>query len=160
MRPAPTTMGVVIVVVPWGDGRYVFVEEAKDICRGQWALPGGVIERGEGLAAAIVREVREEAGITVEPTGVFRIEQLIDPGAVASGGIYEQKFRFVCAARPLDRALKTAPDAESLSAAVLTVAEARRLTMRDPVYLDLLAQVDAGAVLLPMSQVDFQHLGP
>lgn len=158
MRPAPRTMSVVIVVVPMGDGRYVFVEEAKDACRGQWALPGGVVEIGESIADAVVREVQEEAGLLVEFKGVFRIEQFVDVGAQVSKGAYEQKYRYLCVARPESRTLKSVADSESIRAAALTIVEARRLTMRDPGYLDLLAQFDVGAAVLQPAQIDFRQM--
>jgi 8-oxo-dGTP pyrophosphatase MutT (NUDIX family) len=34
---------------------------------GQWGLPGGSVEIGESLTAAVVREVSEETGLTVVP---------------------------------------------------------------------------------------------
>jgi 8-oxo-dGTP pyrophosphatase MutT (NUDIX family) len=34
---------------------------------GQWGLPGGSVEIGETLHEAVVREVREETGLTVVP---------------------------------------------------------------------------------------------
>ena len=33
----------------------------------RWEFPGGRIERGEGVRDALVREVREETGLAVEP---------------------------------------------------------------------------------------------
>jgi len=35
-----------------------------------WEMPGGQAEEGEGLEAAVSREVFEETGVTIEPVGV------------------------------------------------------------------------------------------
>ena len=40
---------------------------------GQWTLPGGGLDFGEDPADAMVREVREEAGLDVRPTGIAAI---------------------------------------------------------------------------------------
>ena len=42
---------------------------------GEWQLPGGVLELGETIPEGLIREVREETGLAVEPgplTGVYK----------------------------------------------------------------------------------------
>ena len=38
--------------------------------RGLWSVPGGRVESGETSVDAVVREVREETGLQVQPTGI------------------------------------------------------------------------------------------
>jgi ADP-ribose pyrophosphatase YjhB (NUDIX family) len=40
---------------------------------GQWGLPGGSVEIGESVAAAVVREVHEETGLTVTPKRIIGV---------------------------------------------------------------------------------------
>ncbi len=40
---------------------------------GQWGLPGGSVEIGESVASAVVREVREETGLTVRPLRIVGV---------------------------------------------------------------------------------------
>ena len=40
---------------------------------GQWGLPGGSVEIGESVAAAVVREVLEETGLTVHPRRIVGV---------------------------------------------------------------------------------------
>lgn len=48
-------------------GRLLLVQRAHDPGRGQWSLPGGRVEPGEDDATALIREMREETGLEVEP---------------------------------------------------------------------------------------------
>ena len=48
--------------------------------RGDWALPGGSPEPGEGCAACVRREVLEESGIKVETGEVAFVFEVTDPG--------------------------------------------------------------------------------
>ena len=52
-------------VVTRDDGRILVVQRGRDPSRGRWSIPGGRLEPGEDRAAAALREVREETGLTV-----------------------------------------------------------------------------------------------
>jgi 8-oxo-dGTP pyrophosphatase MutT (NUDIX family) len=48
------------------DGRLLLV---RTVYRRGWGLPGGMLDRGESPERAVVRELREELGLDVEPFG-------------------------------------------------------------------------------------------
>lgn len=53
-------------VIERDDGAILLV---RQVYRKRWGLPGGLLERGEDPAAAVVREVQEEVGLAVETVG-------------------------------------------------------------------------------------------
>ncbi len=59
-RPVVGVGGVVVRA-----GAVLLVERAAEPLKGRWTLPGGVVELGETLEAALVRELREETGLEV-----------------------------------------------------------------------------------------------
>ena len=59
------------------DDSILLVQRAKEPLKGYWSLPGGVLETGESLAEGIMREVREETGLEVEPLAVLEIFERI-----------------------------------------------------------------------------------
>jgi 8-oxo-dGTP diphosphatase len=53
------------------DGRVLVAQRAKaGASQGLFTLPGGVVEVGETLHQAVVREIAEETGITIEPVAL------------------------------------------------------------------------------------------
>jgi len=47
--------------------RVVLVKRAHPPLQAEWSIPGGVLEVGELVREAAIREAREETGLTVEP---------------------------------------------------------------------------------------------
>ena len=52
------------------DGRVLIARRAKGASTGLYTLPGGVVEAGETLREAVVREIAEETGMTIEPVAL------------------------------------------------------------------------------------------
>lgn len=44
-------------------GRLLLVRRGRDPGRGRWSVPGGRVEEGEPVEAAVVRELAEETGL-------------------------------------------------------------------------------------------------
>jgi len=75
--PARPLLGVGAVVFR-GD-EVLLIERGKEPLKGWWTLPGGMVEVGERLEAAVVREVMEETGLSVKPRAVAAIFERIMP---------------------------------------------------------------------------------
>ena len=52
------------------DGKVLIVRRARKPALNLYSLPGGVVETGESLADAVIREVREETSLDVEPVAL------------------------------------------------------------------------------------------
>jgi ADP-ribose pyrophosphatase YjhB (NUDIX family) len=71
--PLSPLVGVGAVIVQ--EGRVLLVERGREPMKGKWTIPGGLIEIGESLHQAVVRETREETGLEVEP---IELVELLD----------------------------------------------------------------------------------
>jgi 8-oxo-dGTP diphosphatase len=100
-------VGAVVV----DEDRLLLIRRGTDPGRGRWSLPGGRVEAGEALVAAVVRELREEAGVEglcgpmlgwVERMGVdhhlvivnFRVDILDDVSPTAGSDADEAAWTF------------------------------------------------------------------
>ena len=116
--PALPVVACVGAVVLDARGRLLLVRRGNEPSRGLWSVPGGRVEAGESVAAAVEREVLEETGLEVRAgaeVGRVRIPgrgvvydvvdlacTLLDPSAVPVAGDDADDVTFADAA-DLDR---------------------------------------------------------
>jgi ADP-ribose pyrophosphatase YjhB (NUDIX family) len=70
--PDRPLIGVGSIIIE--NDKVVLVKRAHPPIQGQWSIPGGVLEVGELVREAAIREAQEETGLIVEPgelLGVF-----------------------------------------------------------------------------------------
>jgi 8-oxo-dGTP diphosphatase len=71
------------------NGQVLVVRRARKPALNLYTLPGGVVEAGEPLADAVVREVREETALEIDPIGLAGHREVI---ARDSEGRVERHF--------------------------------------------------------------------
>jgi len=62
------------------DGRALIIQRRDNA---HWEPPGGVLERNETITDGLLREVREETGLTVEPVALTGIYKNMSRGIIA-----------------------------------------------------------------------------
>jgi len=92
--PSRPIVGVGAVVVD--DGRVLLVRRGHEPLKGQWSIPGGAVEVGETLEAAVVREVREETGLDVEVGALVDVLDRIRPAPDGRTLYHYVLIDFVC----------------------------------------------------------------
>jgi ADP-ribose pyrophosphatase YjhB (NUDIX family) len=65
-REYPQRPIVAVAAVVWRGDKVLLVRRGKAPAQGEWSLPGGAQELGETTHESLIREVREETGLTIE----------------------------------------------------------------------------------------------
>lgn len=131
--PDRPIVGVGAVVVK--DGRALVVRRATEPLRGEWSVPGGMLELGEKLREGIAREVKEETGLEVEVGEVLDVFDSIFPDSEGRMQYHYVLIDFLC--RPVagevcassdvsDAMWVTAEEAEALQMKAATVGLIRK----------------------------------
>lgn len=74
--PSYTVGAVLVLRRP--DGRVLMVDQRH---AGAWALPGGLLRRGEDPVDGLVREAAEEVGVALRPAELPVPQAVVDPRA-------------------------------------------------------------------------------
>jgi ADP-ribose pyrophosphatase YjhB (NUDIX family) len=82
----PTHPQLAVSAAIFRDDQVLLVRRARSPAKGFYSLPGGRVEFGESLHAALHREVDEETGLRIEIAGLAGWREVL-PGA-AGGGHY------------------------------------------------------------------------
>jgi 8-oxo-dGTP diphosphatase len=76
-RTYPATPILAVSAAIIRDGKVLIVRRTRPPAGGLYTLPGGGVEVGETLIEAVVREVREETALTIEPVALAGYREAI-----------------------------------------------------------------------------------
>lgn len=68
---------VVSSILPYGRS-ILLVKRGRDPHKGEWCLPTGFAETGEGIEDALLRELKEETGVMANITGLVHVDSVVD----------------------------------------------------------------------------------
>lgn len=111
--PEAPRVGVGAVVVK--GGRILLVRRGQEPLKGRWSIPGGLLELGEALEDGVVREVREETGLDVQPMELIELLDRIHREKTPEGE--RIRYHYVIAdylCRVMGGQLRAASDAEEV----------------------------------------------
>jgi 8-oxo-dGTP diphosphatase len=77
LRTYPTRPYLAVSAAIFRAGRVLIVRRAQPPAHGLYTLPGGGVELGETLEQAVIREVREETALEIEPLALAGNRQFI-----------------------------------------------------------------------------------
>jgi 8-oxo-dGTP diphosphatase len=89
-------------------GRVLLVRRATEPLRGEWSVPGGMLELGEKLRDGVRREVLEETGLVVEPGEVLDVFDSIFTDGQGRTQYHYVLIDFLC--RPISGDAKAGTD--------------------------------------------------
>jgi len=122
--PTQPLVGVGAVIIH--DAKILLEKRKNEPGKGRWSIPGGMVEVGETIGGAIVREVKEETGLdVVEPECIDIVDNIVRDKD------NHVKYHFViidCFVRLKGGSLRAASDADKLRWVLLGEVEKYDLT--------------------------------
>jgi 8-oxo-dGTP diphosphatase len=76
LYPDQPVVGIGAVIIK--EGEIALIKRGNEPSKGKWTIPGGLVELGENLEAAIIRETKEEVCLEVENPQLIDVVDNID----------------------------------------------------------------------------------
>jgi 8-oxo-dGTP diphosphatase len=92
--PDTPLVGVGAIIIE--KDRVALVKRGHAPLEGKWSIPGGVLEVGETLRKAVVREALEETGLTIEPGELLGVFERVLPDEQGKMQYHYVLIDFLC----------------------------------------------------------------
>jgi 8-oxo-dGTP diphosphatase len=76
MYPEAPIVGIGVVIVC--EGKIVLAQRGNEPSKGKWTVPGGLVELGEQIETAVIREAKEETCLDVENPRLIDVVDNVD----------------------------------------------------------------------------------
>jgi 8-oxo-dGTP diphosphatase len=74
--PDQPVVGIGAVIIK--EGKIALIKRGNEPSKGKWSIPGGLVELGEKLEAAVIRETKEETCLEVENPRLIDVVENVD----------------------------------------------------------------------------------
>ncbi len=123
LYPDQPVVGVGAIILR--KGTILLEKRGNEPARGQWTIPGGVVEVGESLEDAVARETKEETDLTVKSASLIDV---VDQVHFDKAGKIEYHYVIIDYIVEVDGEAKAASDADELKWVPISEVKAYDLT--------------------------------
>jgi 8-oxo-dGTP diphosphatase len=124
LYPDQPVVGIGAIILR--EGEILLEKRGNEPARGQWTIPGGVVEVGESLQNALLRETKEETGLDVKSSALIDVVDQVHLDRDRKIEYHYIIIDYVVEVKPGE--LKTGSDADELVWVPLGEVEAYDLT--------------------------------
>jgi 8-oxo-dGTP diphosphatase len=76
LYPDQPVVGIGAVIIQ--DGKIALIKRGNEPSKGKWTIPGGLVELGENLETAVIRETKEETLLDIENPQLIDVVDNVD----------------------------------------------------------------------------------
>ncbi|MHB8627510.1 MAG: NUDIX domain-containing protein [Aggregatilineales bacterium] len=134
-----------VALIRQGSAILLVRQQGSDNPEPYWALPGGTVERGETLIETLIREVREETGLSVTSVGrLIYLAQTVSANSQSTAFVFDvNEWTGTPYVENDDYVIETA--FVPLHEAITRLESIPYRNMREPIVAHLRAEISAGA---------------